>query len=53
MPKKVMFNTAMLAEQLHDHPDYGFNSKLEKFDWRYVEVIDLRLCNTRWPVTLQ
>ena len=34
VPKKVMFNTAMLAEHMHDHKDYGFTSELHSFDWR-------------------
>ncbi|KAF6040929.1 GSR [Bugula neritina] len=37
VPKKVMFNTAMLAEQLHDHSDYGFNTELKSFDWSVIK----------------
>ena len=36
VPKKVMFNTAMHAEMIHDHKDYGFDVELKKFDWRYA-----------------
>lgn len=36
VPKKVMFNTAMHAEMIHDHKDYGFDVELKKFDWRSV-----------------
>ena len=35
VPKKVMFNTAMMAEFIHDAPDYGFDVTLNKFSWRY------------------
>ena len=34
VPKKVMFNTAMHAEYIHDHKDYGFDVTVNKFDWR-------------------
>ena len=34
VPKKVMFNTAMHAEMIHDHKDYGFDVTLNKFEWR-------------------
>ncbi len=33
VPKKVMFNTAMHREFLHDHKDYGFDVQLNAFDW--------------------
>ena len=36
VPKKVMFNTAVHAEYLHDHKDYGFDVTVNKFDWRYA-----------------
>ena len=42
VPKKVMFNTAMHAEMIHDHKDYGFDVTVNKFDWRYV----YRICRT-------
>lgn len=34
VPKKVMYNTAMHAEFIRDHADYGFDVTLNKFDWR-------------------
>ncbi|XP_067943796.1 glutathione reductase, mitochondrial-like [Watersipora subatra] len=37
VPKKVMFNTAMLSEQLHDHADYGFSTSMEMFDWSVIK----------------
>ena len=43
VPKKVMFNTAMHAEMIHDHKDYGFDVELKKFDWRSVFQSDLQL----------
>ena len=43
VPKKVMFNTAMHAEMIHDHKDYGFDVELKKFDWRSVFLSDLQL----------
>lgn len=33
VPKKVMFNTALHAEFIHNHKDYGFDVELKKFDW--------------------
>ena len=33
VPKKVMFNTAMLMEFLHDHKHYGFDVDLKSFNW--------------------
>ena len=36
VPKKVMFNTALHMEMIHDHKDYGFDVTLNKFDWRWV-----------------
>lgn len=34
---QVMFYTAMHAEMLHDHADYGFTVSPDwKFTWRYV-----------------
>lgn len=37
VPKKVMFNTAMHAEMIHDHKDYGFDLELKKFDWSRIK----------------
>ncbi len=34
IPKKVMWNTATLAEAFHDAPDYGFELELSGFDWQ-------------------
>ena len=34
VPKKVMFFTAMHAEFLHDHKDYGFSVTSDGFSWR-------------------
>ena len=40
VPKKVMFNTAMHAEMIHDHKDYGFDVTVNKFDWRYNGILN-------------
>ncbi|XP_044180611.1 glutathione reductase, mitochondrial-like [Acropora millepora] len=37
VPKKVMFNTAVHAEYIHDHADYGFNVTLNNFSWETVK----------------
>ncbi|ELT92765.1 hypothetical protein CAPTEDRAFT_228039 [Capitella teleta] len=37
VPKKVMFNTAMHAEMIHDHKDYGFDVTVNKFDWSVIK----------------
>lgn len=37
VPKKVMFNTAMHSEMLHDHADYGFTVSDVKFNWATVK----------------
>lgn len=37
VPKKVMFNTAMHAEMIHDHKDYGFDVELKTFDWSRIK----------------
>eukprot|EP01120_Amphizonella_sp_Union-15-10_P010307 TRINITY_DN4105_c0_g5_i2.p1 TRINITY_DN4105_c0_g5~~TRINITY_DN4105_c0_g5_i2.p1 ORF type:complete len:479 (+),score=119.43 TRINITY_DN4105_c0_g5_i2:57-1439(+) len=37
VPKKVMWNTAMLSEYLHDLKDYGFKVTNEGFDWEKVK----------------
>eukprot|EP00211_Chloroparvula_japonica_P003284 CAMPEP_0119121180 /NCGR_PEP_ID=MMETSP1310-20130426/1930_1 /TAXON_ID=464262 /ORGANISM="Genus nov. species nov., Strain RCC2339" /LENGTH=450 /DNA_ID=CAMNT_0007110729 /DNA_START=43 /DNA_END=1395 /DNA_ORIENTATION=- len=37
VPKKVMFNTAMVAETLHDATQYGFTVGETKFDWAVVK----------------
>ncbi|MDE2088956.1 MAG: glutathione-disulfide reductase [Gammaproteobacteria bacterium] len=33
VPKKVMWNAAVLAHALHDLPDYGFDAEWRGFDW--------------------
>lgn len=33
VPKKIMFNSAMHNEFIHDHSDYGFNCSGVQFDW--------------------
>ena len=37
VPKKIMFNTAMHAELLHDHRDYGFDVACNGFDWSVIK----------------
>ncbi|KAB1257746.1 Glutathione reductase; mitochondrial, partial [Camelus dromedarius] len=37
VPKKVMWNTAVHSEFMHDHVDYGFQSCESKFDWRVIK----------------
>ena len=37
VPKKVMWNTAAIAEMLHDAPDYGFDVHSRGFDWIAVK----------------
>ncbi|XP_012363796.2 glutathione reductase, mitochondrial isoform X2 [Nomascus leucogenys] len=37
VPKKVMWNTAVHSEFMHDHADYGFTSCEGKFDWRVIK----------------
>lgn len=37
VPKKVMFNTAVHAEYIHDHADYGFDVTLNNFSWATVK----------------
>ncbi|XP_066919504.1 glutathione reductase, mitochondrial-like [Clytia hemisphaerica] len=38
VPKKVMFNTALHAEMLHDMKDYGFDVTYNGFDWSHVKT---------------
>lgn len=38
VPKKVMFNTALHAEMLHDMADYGFDVSYNGFDWSHVKT---------------
>ncbi|KAJ8310171.1 hypothetical protein KUTeg_012036 [Tegillarca granosa] len=33
VPKKIMFNTAMHAEMIRDHKDFGFNVEYKNFSW--------------------
>ncbi|MFQ5995968.1 MAG: glutathione-disulfide reductase [Acidiferrobacterales bacterium] len=37
VPKKVMWNTSLIAEILHDAGDYGFDVKLGRFDWSTIK----------------
>uniref|UniRef100_A0A671E1T2 Glutathione reductase, mitochondrial n=1 Tax=Rhinolophus ferrumequinum TaxID=59479 RepID=A0A671E1T2_RHIFE len=37
VPKKVMWNTAVHSEFIHDHVDYGFQSCDSKFHWRVIK----------------
>ncbi|XP_064306727.1 glutathione reductase, mitochondrial [Phalacrocorax carbo] len=37
VPKKVMWNTAVHAEFIHDHADYGFDMSCVKFSWRTIK----------------
>ncbi|NXL75537.1 GSHR protein, partial [Leptocoma aspasia] len=37
VPKKVMWNTAVHAEFVHDHADYGFETPGVKFNWRTIK----------------
>ncbi|XP_043915554.1 glutathione reductase, mitochondrial [Protopterus annectens] len=37
VPKKVMWNTAVHAEYVHDHVDYGFSCPDVKFTWRTIK----------------
>jgi len=38
VPKKIMFNTAMHAEFLHEMKDFGFDVTCNGFDWNTVKV---------------
>jgi glutathione reductase (NADPH) len=37
VPKKVMWNTAGIAETLHDATDYGFDVEVKGFQWNKVK----------------
>ncbi|NXD42794.1 GSHR protein, partial [Copsychus sechellarum] len=37
VPKKVMWNTAVHAEFVHDHADYGFETPGVRFNWRTIK----------------
>lgn len=37
VPKKVMWNTAFVAEHLHDAKDYGFSTGNISFDWSVIK----------------
>lgn len=37
VPKKVMWNTASIAEALHDAKDYGFNFTDLSFNWKTIK----------------
>lgn len=38
VPKKIMYNTALHAEFIHDHKDYGFDVEKKGFSWRNVKA---------------
>ena len=40
VPKKVMYNTATLAESIHDAKEYGFDidAAATKFDWSVIKT---------------
>lgn len=38
VPKKVMYNTAVHAEFLRDHKDYGFDVTLQSFNWGRIQT---------------
>ncbi|XP_010900907.1 glutathione reductase, mitochondrial isoform X1 [Esox lucius] len=38
VPKKVMWNTAVHAEFLHDHSDYGFDIGNVQFNWETIKA---------------
>uniref|UniRef100_A0A7E4V924 Glutathione reductase n=1 Tax=Panagrellus redivivus TaxID=6233 RepID=A0A7E4V924_PANRE len=38
VPKKVMYNTALHAEFIRDHADYGFDVKYNGFSWPKVKA---------------
>eukprot|EP00054_Salpingoeca_dolichothecata_P016939 m.100457 g.100457 ORF g.100457 m.100457 type:complete len:466 (+) comp22228_c0_seq1:5-1402(+) len=38
VPKKVMYNTALHAEFIHDHSDYGFDVTKNSFNWNTVKT---------------
>ncbi|XP_032774649.1 LOW QUALITY PROTEIN: glutathione reductase, mitochondrial [Rattus rattus] len=37
VPKKVMWNTAVHSEFIHDHVDYGFQNCKSKFNWHVIK----------------
>ncbi|XP_026859448.2 glutathione reductase, mitochondrial isoform X1 [Electrophorus electricus] len=37
VPKKVMWNTSVHAEYLHDHADYGFEGAQAHFSWQLIK----------------
>ncbi|CAD5229157.1 unnamed protein product [Bursaphelenchus okinawaensis] len=37
VPKKVMYNTAVHAEFIRDHADYGFDVTVNKFEWSKIK----------------
>ena len=45
VPKKIMFNTAMHAEIIKEHADYGFDVKDNGFKWRYLSSELLSIIN--------
>nr|AXB87811.1 glutathione reductase [Ruditapes philippinarum] len=38
VPKKIMFNTAMHSEFIHDHKHYGFDVEVKGFSWGKVKA---------------
>lgn len=52
VPKKIMFNTAVHAEMIKDHKDYGFDVELKQFTWGYDtcscrKVMSFFMCRSR------
>ncbi|XP_056424825.1 glutathione reductase, mitochondrial [Hyla sarda] len=37
VPKKIMWNTAIHSEYIHDHEDYGFQTPDVKFTWKVIK----------------
>ncbi|KAI1727473.1 pyridine nucleotide-disulfide oxidoreductase domain-containing protein [Ditylenchus destructor] len=37
VPKKIMYNTALVSEFLRDAPDYGFDVEVKGFNWSKVK----------------
>ena len=43
VPKKVMYNTAVHAEYLHDAADYGFDIPSWSFNWGHIKKVFILL----------
>uniref|UniRef100_A0A915EII7 Glutathione-disulfide reductase n=1 Tax=Ditylenchus dipsaci TaxID=166011 RepID=A0A915EII7_9BILA len=62
VPKKVMYNTAVHAEYIRDHADYGFNVTNNGFNWSKIQeardayirrlnsIYETNLGNSTWMV---